>query len=491
MYMKKIKITTLLMLGLLALTGCSDDDTTLTTVTNLSYEPTMGGAIIKFTAPESNDLLYVKAAYVNSLGQKVFRSTSIYDNKIEIDGLADETRSYPISVSAVDKWGGETSANVINVTPGRSYINIIKDNLEIHPMCGGLSITWENPAGIDLKDDVDVNPGKQVYVVVDYTDSAGVSRRRYLTSKQMNAKARIRGLFAGHYDVTFHVEDFAGNKTAQSNEQRYDVPPEYEFAKFSTSPDPVTGEPIKTMIWTLVPKLTTLQQAWEYRNAAIFDGIIDSKSVNTQNYAGTDADNVAAYGSGIPWDTDQVDIVVDMHQVVSISRLKAWQRAFKYGDQPFSNRGVAGADGISDDYDYYQPDNLKRFKLFGSMTLDEDGWFLIQDCDISTNSTAGKLPIMADVDYNGDGTLVNMPDNQSYQYAMEGHEWELSEMTDSVRYIRVRFVENWDLSKRGCSGLSEITLFGELLLSPAQLAEREAAESGATSRRQTSLRIKF
>ena len=125
------------------------------------------------------------------------------------------------------------------------------------------------------------------------------------------------------------------------------------------------------------------------------------------------------------------------------------------------------------------------------MTLDEDGWFLIQDCDISTNSTAGKLPIMADVDYNGAGTLVNMPDNQSYQYAMEGHEWELSEMTDSVRYIRVRFVENWDLSKRGCSGLSEITLFGELLLSPAQLAEREAAESGATSRRQTSLRIKF
>ncbi len=223
--MKKIKITMLLLLGLLAFSGCSDDETSLTEVTNLSYEPTMGGAIIKFTAPANNDLLYIKAAYTNSLGEKVFRSTSIYDNKIEIDGLADETRSYPIYVSAVDKWGGETSANVINVTPGRSYINIIKDNLEIHPMCGGLSIVWENPAGVDMTDEVDVNPGKQVYVVVDYTDSVGVSRRRYLTSKQMNAKARVRVLFAGRTTVSFHARHCPATKTCHAASPRNEIAP--------------------------------------------------------------------------------------------------------------------------------------------------------------------------------------------------------------------------------------------------------------------------
>ena len=122
-------------------TACSDDDdTTLTPVTNLSYEPTMGGAIITYTAPANNDLLYVKASYTNSQGNRVFRSSSIYDNKIEIEGLADETKTYPVDVTAVDKWGGETSAVTINVQPGRSYINIIKDNLQIHPMCGGLSL---------------------------------------------------------------------------------------------------------------------------------------------------------------------------------------------------------------------------------------------------------------------------------------------------------------------------------------------------------------
>ena len=94
----------------LSFTNCSDDETTLTAPMNLTYEPTMGGAIIKFTPPSNSDLLYVKAAYTNSLGKDVFRTTSIYDNKIEIDGLADETKTYPIHISAVDKWGGETSS---------------------------------------------------------------------------------------------------------------------------------------------------------------------------------------------------------------------------------------------------------------------------------------------------------------------------------------------------------------------------------------------
>ena len=108
----------------LSFANCSDDDTTLTAPMNLTYEPTMGGAIIRFTPPSNNDLLYVKAAYTNSLGKDVFRTTSIYDNKIEIDGLADETKTYPIYLSAVDKWGGETSTTVINVQPGRSFINV-------------------------------------------------------------------------------------------------------------------------------------------------------------------------------------------------------------------------------------------------------------------------------------------------------------------------------------------------------------------------------
>ncbi len=473
-----------LLLMVVSLAGCKDDDTDLTPPINLSYEPTMGGAIIKFTAPHNNDLLYIKAAYTNSLGKDVYRTTSIYDNKIEIDGLADETKTYPVHVSAVDKWGGETSATVINVQPGRSFINVIKDNLEINPICGGLAVTWENPAGADAKTDdiTSSTPAKIVYVVVDYTDAEGVTRTRYLSSKQKNAKANIRNMFAGNYAVSYRIEDASGNKTAQSTPSNINVPAEQESLKFIEREDPVNGK-VKEFIWTLVPRLTTLQPAWEYKNEAIFDGIIDSNTSNTQNYCGTDCDNSSVtYGASIPWDTDQVDIVIDMHQVVSISRLKAWQRAYTYDNQPYS--GASGqTSGVSDDYFYYQPQNLKRFKLFGSMTLNEEDWFLIKDCDISTNSTAGTLPIYwTNPSYFGHEN-VYMPTNESYQYAIDGHEWELEAMTDSVRYIRVRMVENWDLSKRNIAGMSELNLYGSVLVSHEELAARENQASAPRRRK--------
>ena len=468
----------------LAFSNCKDEESSLSVPMNLSYEPTMGGAIIRFTPPSNSDLLYVKAAYTNSLGNDVFRTTSIYDNKIEVDGLADETKTYPIHISAVDKWGGETSSVVINVQPGRSFINIIKDNLEIKPICGGLAVTWENPAGADAQvDDItEKSTAKVVYIVVDYTDAEGVTRTRYLSSKQKNAKANIRNMFAGNYQVSYRVEDASGNKTAQSNPSHVNVPAEQESLKFVEYDDPAHGM-VKEFVWTLVPRLTTLQPAWEYKNEAIFDGIIDSNTTSTQNYCGTDCDNSSVtYGSSIPWDTDQVDIVIDMHQVVSISRLKAWQRAYTYDNQPYS--GASGqTSGVSDDYFYYQPQNLKRFKLFGSMTLDEDGWFLIKDCDISSNSTAGTLPIYWNNPSYFGHENVYMPTNESYQYAIDGHEWELEAMTDSVRYIRVRMVENWDLSKRNIAGMSELNLYGSILVSHEELAAREGQTSNAPRRR--------
>lgn len=474
--MKKINITLLALLTLVCgmFTSCTDDnETTLTAVTNLSYEPTMGGAIISFTAPNSNDLLYIKAAYTNSLGENVYRATSIYDNKIEIDGLADENKDYPVAITAVDKWGGETSPVMINVRPGRSYINAIADNIQIQPLCGGMVISWENPMGLESADDASVNnTGKPVYVVLEYTDAQGNTKTRYLTSRMKNAVAKIRGLFEGDYKVSYHIEDFSGNKTAQSELKTVMVPAEAEFPKYTEEEDATQGT-LRTYIWTLVPKLTTLQEAWEYKNSAIFNGVVDSNTKNTQDYCGTDCDNSSVnYGSSIPWDTDQVDIVIDMHQVVSISRLKAWQRCFKYGDQPYSGGNCTG--GISDDYDYYQPDNLKRFKLYGSMTLNEEDWFLIKDCDIATNSTAGTLPVMwTNPDYFG--KEVYMPNNDSYAAAIEGHEWELDEMTEPVRYIRIRMVENWDTSKRGLSGMSELNLYGQQILTPEELKAQEAA----------------
>ena len=76
-----------------------------------------------------------------------------------------------------------------------------------------------------------------------------------------------------------------------------------------------------------------------------------------------------------------------------------------------------------------------------------------------------------------------MPTNESYQYALDGHEWELDAMTDSVRYIRVRMVENWDLSKRNLAGMSELNLYGSILMSHEELAAKEAQAASAPRKR--------
>ena len=123
-------------------------------------------------------------------------------------------------------------------------------------------------------DDITANSvAKVVYVVVDYTDADGVTRTRYLSSKQKNAKSNIRNMFAGNYKVTYRVEDASGNRTEQSSPTSIDVPAEQESLKFIEREDPANGS-YKEFIWTLVPRLTTLQPAWEYTNESIFDDVM-------------------------------------------------------------------------------------------------------------------------------------------------------------------------------------------------------------------------
>lgn len=447
----------LFVLPLLAFTmaSCSDDDngSSLSAVTDVTYEPTMGGAIIKFKAPESNDLLYIKAVYTNSLGNEVYNITSIYNSQIEIEGLNDENKIYPVRLYAIDKEGKSSPVANIDVSPSRSYINIIADSLKITPIVGGIELQWYNPVGSDTI--TQENPGKTVYVDVTYTDPDGKEQTRFVASQNKNVKVKMRGLEPGQYTFTYQVEDFQGNKTDVSQPITRTVSEEVIIPKYFEDADGY-----RTYVWTLVDSLTTLKEVYENRNAAIFDGVVDDKDKADDNsYAGT---NGAQYGGNgtLPWGTNQLDIVVDLHQVVNISRVRAWQRAHFYGWSPYAQDWRT--DGTSYDYDYYQSDNLKRFAVYGSM--DAQNWFLIQDCDIAKNSTGGALPQFATREEAWNGhTGVWMPTQQSYNYALDGHLWELDNMSPDTRYIRVRFLENWDMSKRTVSGLSELTLYGGII----------------------------
>lgn len=458
-YLKRLAL--FLSVLLLCLASCKDDDnmSSLGAVTDISWTPTSGGAIITFTAPKSNELLYVKATYTNSLGEEVFNVVSIYDNKIEVNGLADESKEYPIAISAIDKDGKESPVETIKIKPGRSYINIINDNLQIIEIVGGVELRWTNPSGED-----NGAGGKAVYVTLNYTDGDGI-KTRYLSSAKETTKVKVRGITPGTHKFSFIVEDMMGNKTSESPQIEYNIKEEVTIPKYK---DDENG--YRTYIWTLVDDQTTLKEKWENTNRAVFDGVIDNKDIKEvitdafgsydQSYAGTEK---AEYGNSWPWDTDKMDIVIDLHQTINISRIRAWQRAHWYGWSNYAQHW--STDGTSKDYFYYEPENLKSFKVFGSMNTQE--WFLIQDCDIATNTDQGPLPVRENrtvysFEQKADWTTW-MPNQASYDAALEGHLWELDTMSPEVRYIRIRFTSNWDSSKGSCSGLSEITLYGGII----------------------------
>ena len=49
--------------------------------------PTNGGGIISYTLPDDSDILFVRAEYTNTLGEDVFRVSSVHSNEVEISGL--------------------------------------------------------------------------------------------------------------------------------------------------------------------------------------------------------------------------------------------------------------------------------------------------------------------------------------------------------------------------------------------------------------------
>ena len=435
----------------LAFTGCQEELTTdLTAVSNIEWEAVSGGAIITYTAPKDNDLQYIRADYVNSLDEAVFNVCSIYDHRIEISGLMDENKEYPVTLTAIDKNGASSPVAVIKVRPSRAYINIVKDNISFSPIMGGVLVSWHNPSGA-------VTGGKPVHVSLSFNTALG-PETRYISSSQENVAINVRNIEPGDYSFTYTIEDNVGNKADIKEGFEMNIQEEVTIPKYTEDENGY-----RTYIWELVPELTTVKEIWEFKNASVFDGVIDRReSAGDNSYAGTDA---SQYSPGqLQWDTDQLDIVIDLHQTVTISRLRAWQRAYWYEWDDIACKWCV--DGWCYTEYYYQPQNLKSFKLFGSM--DKEEWFLIEHCDISTNTTAGPLPInktYTDAEYpdrNG-GYDFWGPNEESLQIGREGHLWELQTLSPKCRYLRIRFTSNWDKSKRQVSGLSEIEIYGGIV----------------------------
>ncbi len=396
----KNKYIYILLLAVVAFTACKEEalDTTAPgAVTNVSYKPTNGGAILTFTAPDDNDLLYIKAVYTNALGKEVFKVTSHYGDSIEIDGFKDETPQ-KVKLYAVDRSNNASVSTEIEVTPSKSFIYLVQESIKLTEQLGGVRVSWENP------------DEKTVFVYINFSKN-GKTYERILSSSLSSPKLMIRGLESEEYSFSVSVEDFNGNKTDKVDVGTY---------------KPLLEQKIDKSTWKVIQNLSVDGDKWEGTLASFWDDKIDTKESNADNsYFIINRDD---NGGMLKW---PLDIVIDLNKNVVINRFVVWQRAFAYVN--------ADQNGVSTDYYYYKEENMKSFAI--SVSTDKITWTPIGNFDIGDpRDAAGNIPA------------------SKIKEAIDGHEFNLESVSQPFRYLKFSVLSNYG-SETNVYG-SEITLYG-------------------------------
>ena len=396
----KNKYIYILLLAAFAFTACNEEvlDTTAPgKVTDISYTPTNGGAILTFTAPDDDDLLYVKAVYTNSLGKEVFKVTSHYGDSIEIDGFKEATPQ-KIKLYAVDRSNNHSEPAEIEVTPMKSFIYLVQESVQLKEQLGGVRITWENP------------DRKTVFVYVNFS-KAGKTYERILSSALSDPVLMIRGLDPEEYSFSVTVEDFNGNKTDKMDVGTY---------------KPLLEQKIDKSTWKVLQNLSVDGDKWEGTLASFWDDVVDTKESGSDNsYFIINRDD---NGGMLKW---PLDIVVDLNKTVVINRFVVWQRAFAYVN--------AEQNGVSTDYYYYKEENMKSFSV--SVSTDKLTWTSLGVFDIGDPRDASGVISPA-----------------KYKEAVDGHEFNLESVSQPFRYMKFSVLSNYG-SETNVYG-SEITLYG-------------------------------
>lgn len=390
----------ILLLTVIAFTACKEEvlDTTAPgKVTNISYKPTNGGAILTFTAPDDDDLLYIKAVYTNSLGKEVFKVTSHYGDSIEIDGFKESTPQ-KVKLYAVDRSNNNSEAAEIEVTPMKSFIFLVQESIQLKEQLGGVRITWNNP------------DQKTVFVYVNFT-KGGKTYERILSSSLSAPALMIRGLEPEEYSFSVTVEDFNGNKTEKVDAGTY---------------KPLLEQKIDKTSWTLLQNLSVDGDRYEGKLVNFWDDVVDTKEVKADNsYFIISRDE---NGGMLKW---PLDIVVDLNKSVVVNRFVVWQRAFGYINE--------AQNGVSVDYYYYKEENMRLFSI--SVSNDKVIWTSIGTFDIGDpRDEAGNIPAA------------------KIKEALDGHEFELESVSQPFRYMKFSILSNYggEINVYG----SEITLYG-------------------------------
>lgn len=118
-------------------------------VSNVEVENISGGAIVTYTLPNDEDVLYVEARYELVNGKTAIAKSSIYKKTLKIEGLGD-TSEHVVQLYSVDQSENRSSPVEVIIKPTKPPVQLIRESLEISADFGGVSIFWENTTEADI-----------------------------------------------------------------------------------------------------------------------------------------------------------------------------------------------------------------------------------------------------------------------------------------------------------------------------------------------------
>ncbi|MFA5327673.1 MAG: DUF5000 domain-containing lipoprotein [Prolixibacteraceae bacterium] len=274
-------------------------------VSNVKVENIAGGAILTYTLPDDEDLLYVKAVYSLKDGVTSEVKASLYTDTLVVKGFGD-TKVRSVSLIAIDRSKNESKAVETSIEPLEPAVITIGKTLRLVEDFGGVHAYWENPTRAEISVMILKEDNNKEYVPIEVF---------YSTVAMGEGAARGLDTLKGNFGIV--VQDRWENQS----EVKYDTltplfEQQFDRLKFKEVLLP-NDEP----------------SAWGWVLSNVWDGIIGDQGFHTAN------------GSG-RWPQA---FTIDLGVTGKISRIKEYQRQgewiYKHGNiKKFEVWGAATLD---------------------------------------------------------------------------------------------------------------------------------------------------
>lgn len=126
------------------------DDIAPSPVSDVIIENISGGAILSYTLPNSDNLLYVLAEYSRKDGVVSEKKASYYHNSLTLEGFPD-TIAYPVNLYAVSRGGKKSDPVSVTIHPLTPPVISVFNSLSVKRTFGGMYVNFENEAETDIK----------------------------------------------------------------------------------------------------------------------------------------------------------------------------------------------------------------------------------------------------------------------------------------------------------------------------------------------------